>query len=67
MTDPNADTLYSTDWLDVGKEPYFLSLPDEKAVLAEGRGAERKVEATSADAVEVNGCRLSKRRCEPRS
>jgi hypothetical protein len=30
ITAPNADTLYSTAWLDVGKEPYVLSLPDEK-------------------------------------
>jgi hypothetical protein len=28
VTAPNADTLYSTAWLDVGKEPYVLSLPD---------------------------------------
>ena len=26
---PNADTLFSTAWLDVSKEPYVLSLPDE--------------------------------------
>jgi hypothetical protein len=29
VTAPNADTLYSTAWLDVAKEPYVLSLPDE--------------------------------------
>jgi hypothetical protein len=29
VTAPNADTLYSTAWLDVGREPYILSLPDE--------------------------------------
>lgn len=29
VTAPNADTLYSTAWLDVSKEPYVLSLPDE--------------------------------------
>jgi hypothetical protein len=28
VTAPNADTLYTTAWLDVGKEPYVLSLPD---------------------------------------
>jgi hypothetical protein len=29
VTAPNADTLYSTAWIDVGKEPYILSIPDE--------------------------------------
>jgi uncharacterized protein (TIGR03000 family) len=29
VTAPNADTLYSVAWLDVSKEPYVLSLPDE--------------------------------------
>jgi len=29
VTAPNADTLYSTAWIDVSKEPYVLSLPDE--------------------------------------
>ncbi len=28
VTAPNADTLYTTTWLDVGKEPWVLSLPD---------------------------------------
>jgi hypothetical protein len=28
ITAPNADTLYSTAWLDVAREPYILSLPD---------------------------------------
>jgi hypothetical protein len=28
VTAPNADTLYTTAWIDVGKEPYVLSLPD---------------------------------------
>jgi hypothetical protein len=29
VTAPNADTLYSTAWLDVSKEPYVFSIPDE--------------------------------------
>src|SRR3954463_982868 len=29
VTAPNADTMYSTGWLDLSKEPYVLSLPDE--------------------------------------
>jgi len=28
VTAPNADTLYSTAWIDVAKEPWVLSLPD---------------------------------------
>lgn len=28
ITAPNADTLYSTAWLDLSQEPYVLSLPD---------------------------------------
>ncbi len=28
VTAPNADTLYTTAWLDVGKEPWVVSLPD---------------------------------------
>jgi hypothetical protein len=30
VTAPNADTLYTVVWLDVGKEPWILSLPDMK-------------------------------------
>jgi len=30
VTAPNADTLYTIAWLDVGKEPWVLSLPDMK-------------------------------------
>ena len=30
VTAPNADTLYTMAWLDVGKEPWILSLPDMK-------------------------------------
>lgn len=29
VTAPNADTLYSTAWLNVAKEPYILNIPDE--------------------------------------
>ncbi len=29
VTAPNADTLYSTAWFEVGKEPYILTIPDE--------------------------------------
>jgi hypothetical protein len=28
VTAPNADTLYTTAWMDVGQEPWVLSLPD---------------------------------------
>ena len=28
VTAPNADTLYTTAWLDVGKEPWVVSIPD---------------------------------------
>ena len=34
VTAPNADTLYTTAWLDVGKEPWVLSLPDMKGVTS---------------------------------
>jgi len=30
VTAPNADTLYTITWLDVGKEPWVLSIPDMK-------------------------------------
>ena len=30
VTAPNADTLYTTSWIDVGKEPWVLSIPDMK-------------------------------------
>lgn len=30
ITAPNADTLYTTTWLDVTKEPWVLSIPDMK-------------------------------------
>ncbi|WP_238179144.1 DUF1254 domain-containing protein, partial [Methylobacterium oxalidis] len=29
VTAPNADTLYSSAFLDVGREPYLLSIPEE--------------------------------------
>jgi len=28
VTAPNADTLYNSGWIDVGREPWVLSLPD---------------------------------------
>ena len=28
VTAPNADTLYTTAWMDVGKEPWVVTLPD---------------------------------------
>jgi hypothetical protein len=30
VTAPNADTLYTTVWIDVSKEPWILSIPDMK-------------------------------------
>ncbi len=30
VTAPNADTLYTTTWIDVSKEPWILSIPDMK-------------------------------------
>ena len=30
VTAPNADTLYSTAWVNLSSEPYILSIPDEK-------------------------------------
>lgn len=30
VTAPNADTLYTTAWIDVGEEPWILGLPDMK-------------------------------------
>lgn len=30
VTTPNADTLYSSAWIDLSKEPYILHLPAEK-------------------------------------
>src|SRR6476469_6246688 len=30
VTAPNADTLYTMAWLDVGKQPWVLSIPDMK-------------------------------------
>jgi hypothetical protein len=30
VTAPNADTLYTTAWIDVGKKPWVLSIPDMK-------------------------------------
>lgn len=30
VTAPNADTLYTTGWVDVGAEPWVLSIPDMK-------------------------------------
>jgi hypothetical protein len=30
VTAPNADTLYTTAWVDLGKEPWILGIPDMK-------------------------------------
>ena len=30
VTAPNADTLYTTAWIDVSTEPWVLSIPDMK-------------------------------------
>ena len=34
VTAPNADTLYTTTWLDVSKEPWVISIPDLKGRYA---------------------------------
>jgi hypothetical protein len=34
VTAPNADTLYTTAWFDVSKEPWVISLPDMKGRYA---------------------------------
>ena len=34
VTAPNADTLYTTIWLDVSKEPWIISIPDMKGRYA---------------------------------
>jgi len=34
VTAPNADTLYTTTWLDVSKEPWVVSIPDMKGRYA---------------------------------
>jgi len=34
VTAPNADTLYTSMWIDVSKEPWILSLPDMKGRYA---------------------------------
>src|SRR5271170_4703711 len=34
VTAPNADTLYTTTWLDVSKEPWVVSIPDLKGRYA---------------------------------
>jgi hypothetical protein len=34
VTAPNADTLYTTAWIDVGAEPWVLSIPDMKGRYA---------------------------------
>jgi hypothetical protein len=34
VTAPNADTLYTTIWLDVGNEPWIVSIPDLKGRYA---------------------------------
>ena len=34
VTAPNADTLYTTAWIDVSKEPWIFSIPDMKGRYA---------------------------------
>jgi hypothetical protein len=33
VTAPNAETLYTTSFFDVGKEPWVLSIPDQSHAL----------------------------------
>lgn len=55
----NADTLYSTAWLDLGKEPYILSIPD-----AEGRYFMMPLLDGWTDVFEVPGTRTTGTRAQ---
>ena len=54
VTAPNADTLYTTAWIDVGKEPWVLSLPD-----ADGRYYLMPMLAGWTDVFQVPGKRTT--------
>jgi hypothetical protein len=51
---PNADTLYSTAWLDLSEEPYVLSLPDE-----DGRYYLMPILSGWSDVVQILGTRTT--------
>ena len=55
----NADTLYSTAWLDLGEEPYILSIPD-----AEGRYFMMPLLDGWTDVFEVPGTRTTGTRAQ---
>ncbi len=54
VTAPNADTLYSVAWLDLAREPYILSLPEE-----DGRYYLMPILSAWTDVFEVPGKRTT--------